>query len=302
LYTSIERSPSGRARCRACREKIDKGEWRYAEEEPSADFDGEIKRYWHATCAVDRRATGASRALVAAVKQMPKLEWGTLLSQAVLRRAGKRKEMVARPLWLTLDEDGWAHLLCELDSGNYAVVTDLHGTWSTVIERSRDDALAALPGPIFAIAAEALGAAPPNEAAAREAVASLQPQRAAARKLAQEELKLARRESLKQAKLRAKEAGVDLAKVQRQSRVEIVADVKLGERLLKGVRGVVFWLGYTKQMPPLRGTIGGHRRHFRPRRGPPHPRPPRSARHAATMQTRTRTTRGPAPVRPLRLE
>jgi pyruvate/2-oxoglutarate dehydrogenase complex dihydrolipoamide acyltransferase (E2) component len=251
---SIERSPSGRARCRACREKIDKDEWRYVEEEPSADFDGEVRRYWHATCAVDRRATGASRALSSASQLLPKQQWGLLLCQAVLRRSGKRKETVARPLWLTLDDDGWAHLLCELDSGNYAVVTDLEGRWSAVIERTRDDALAALPGPIFTIAAEALGAAPPTEAAAQQALASLKPQRAAARKLAQEELRDARRESLKQAKLRAKEAGVDLSKVVKRARVEIVGEVQGAS---KGTRGSVFWVGYTKQGTDKRVGIDG---------------------------------------------
>lgn len=258
----IEKSPSGRARCRACREKIEKGEWRYAEQEPSADFDGEIARYWHATCAVERRATGASRALVKAVGLLPKAEWGLLLSQAVLRRAGKRKETVERPLWLTLDEDGWAHLLCRLDSGHYAVVTDLEGKWSVVIEGSRDDALAALPGPIFEIAAEALGAKAPDEGAARAALASLKPQRTATRKAEREALTRTRRESLARIKERAKQAGVDLTRVKKGSRVEIVGDASLGDpsqggRALAGQRGVVFWLGYTKQGTTKRVGLHG---------------------------------------------
>lgn len=32
-----------------------------------------------------------------------------------------------------------AHLLCELDSGNYAVVTDLDGKWRAVVEGTRGD-------------------------------------------------------------------------------------------------------------------------------------------------------------------
>jgi hypothetical protein len=52
-------------------------------------------------------------------------------------------------------------------------------------------------------------------------------------------------------------------------------------------------------MPPLHRTIGGDRRHFRARHCPAYPRPPRSALNTAPMQTRSRTTRGHAPVRKL---
>jgi poly [ADP-ribose] polymerase 1 len=72
----IESSKSGRAKCRACKETIAKGVWRYGEEEVSASFDGTYVRWYHLACAVDRRPTGTSRDLPTLQGVMPQTEWG----------------------------------------------------------------------------------------------------------------------------------------------------------------------------------------------------------------------------------
>jgi hypothetical protein len=53
----LETAPSGRAQCRACGEKIDKGALRFGEELPSAYGDGDgTSVYWfHPRCAAHRR-------------------------------------------------------------------------------------------------------------------------------------------------------------------------------------------------------------------------------------------------------
>jgi hypothetical protein len=246
----IERSPSGRASCRACKARIDAGDWRYHEEEPSAEFDGSYRRYYHLRCAVERRAAGASRALSGASDAMERLEWGQLLCQTLLYRCRRRDLVVARPLWLTLDEDGWAHLLCELDSGEHAVVTELEGEWVACVERTRDDALAVLPGPVFEIAVMALAGEPKDQRETARTLRSLQRSRAAKRAADRKALGQARRAATVKAKAEARAAGVELpsASIKSGSRVRITADVKSTRgRAGKGVCGEVFWCGYSKR-------------------------------------------------------
>jgi hypothetical protein len=51
----IEVASSGRARCRACRRSIAKGEERYAEAVPNPVAEGESQHYYHLVCAAERR-------------------------------------------------------------------------------------------------------------------------------------------------------------------------------------------------------------------------------------------------------
>ncbi|MEQ1571530.1 MAG: hypothetical protein ABMA64_38235 [Myxococcota bacterium] len=50
----LEVSPSGRARCRGCKEAVGKGEIRFCESFDSAFADGESYRYWHLLCAAKK--------------------------------------------------------------------------------------------------------------------------------------------------------------------------------------------------------------------------------------------------------
>lgn len=51
----IEIASSGRARCRACRRAIAKGDERFAEAVPNPVADGESQHYYHLACAAERR-------------------------------------------------------------------------------------------------------------------------------------------------------------------------------------------------------------------------------------------------------
>jgi hypothetical protein len=51
----IEEAPSGRAKCRACQNKIAKGELRFGEKVPNPFGEGEASHYYHLICAADRR-------------------------------------------------------------------------------------------------------------------------------------------------------------------------------------------------------------------------------------------------------
>lgn len=63
----IEVSPSGRARCRGCKESIPKGELRFGEVYDSAFTGGQALRYWHLACAAKKLPTQ----LEAALRQYP---------------------------------------------------------------------------------------------------------------------------------------------------------------------------------------------------------------------------------------
>ena len=53
--SSLELSPSARARCKLCKEPIPKGVWRMRQSDPSPRFDGDVTVSMHAICAAMRR-------------------------------------------------------------------------------------------------------------------------------------------------------------------------------------------------------------------------------------------------------
>ena len=69
----IELATSGRARCRACRRPIDKGQERFAEAVPNPAAEGESQHYYHLACAADRRAKAFSTLLAALDPPRPEL-------------------------------------------------------------------------------------------------------------------------------------------------------------------------------------------------------------------------------------
>lgn len=71
----IEPAASGRAKCRRCREKIDKGALRFGERVPNAFGEGEATLWYHLTCAAEKRP----EKLAAALRERPDaLELGEL--------------------------------------------------------------------------------------------------------------------------------------------------------------------------------------------------------------------------------
>lgn len=51
----IEIAPTGRAKCRRCQQKIEKGELRFGERVPNAFGEGEATQWYHPVCAAEKR-------------------------------------------------------------------------------------------------------------------------------------------------------------------------------------------------------------------------------------------------------
>lgn len=65
MGNTIEVSPSGRAKCRGCKETVAKGDVRFAESYDSAFSDGESFRYYHLLCAAKKLPALVKPALAA---------------------------------------------------------------------------------------------------------------------------------------------------------------------------------------------------------------------------------------------
>jgi len=86
----IEVAASGRARCRACRKAIAKGEERFAEAAPNPLAEGETQYYYHLECAAERRPK--LFAALYATLQPPRTELEPLAAAAALATAHHRLE------------------------------------------------------------------------------------------------------------------------------------------------------------------------------------------------------------------
>lgn len=86
----IEVAATGRARCRACRRAIAKGEERFAEAAPNPVAEGETQHYYHVGCAAERRPKPFA-ALVNALDP-PRAELGGWLAAAQLAVTHHRLE------------------------------------------------------------------------------------------------------------------------------------------------------------------------------------------------------------------
>jgi hypothetical protein len=70
----IEPAPSGRAKCRACQEKIAKDELRFGASVDNPFGSGEALRYYHLVCAAERHPEGFKEALEAHEGELPDRE------------------------------------------------------------------------------------------------------------------------------------------------------------------------------------------------------------------------------------
>jgi hypothetical protein len=86
----IEVAATGRARCRACRRAIAKGDERFAEAAPNPVAEGETQHYYHVSCAAERRP----KPFVALVSTLdpPRTELASWLAAAQLATAHHRLE------------------------------------------------------------------------------------------------------------------------------------------------------------------------------------------------------------------
>jgi hypothetical protein len=78
----IQPASSGRAKCRACREPIVKGEFRFGEQVANSFGEGDALHWFHLTCAADRRPEKLKAAIEAHEGELPDRE--ALLETATL--------------------------------------------------------------------------------------------------------------------------------------------------------------------------------------------------------------------------
>jgi poly(ADP-ribose) polymerase-like protein len=83
MAETIETAKTGRARCVACRQPIEKGSLRFGEEQPSAFAEGLQWFWYHLPCAAKRKPVQVRSALAAFSGEVPdRAEIEAMLSQA----------------------------------------------------------------------------------------------------------------------------------------------------------------------------------------------------------------------------
>jgi len=126
----IEVASSGRARCRACRRAIGKGEERFAEAVPNPVAEGESQHYYHLACAAERRAKAFAGLLPALDPPRPELaplgeaaalalEHHRLERLGALERA-KSARAACRQCREPIERDGWRVAIQPIEDGRLA--------------------------------------------------------------------------------------------------------------------------------------------------------------------------------------
>jgi hypothetical protein len=132
----IEVASTGRARCRACRRTIGKGEERFAEAAPNPVAEGETQHYYHLACASERRPQAFARLLAALEPPRPELgalheaarlatEHHRLERLGVLERA-KSARANCRSCRELIEKDAWRVALQPLEDGRLAAWGFVH--------------------------------------------------------------------------------------------------------------------------------------------------------------------------------
>jgi hypothetical protein len=132
----IELASSSRARCRACRRPITKGDERFAEAVPNPVSDGESQHYYHLACAAERRPKGFA-ALLAALDP-PRLDLTELGAAAALASEHHRLERLGaleraksaraacRQCREPIEKDAWRVALQPIEEGRLAAWGFVH--------------------------------------------------------------------------------------------------------------------------------------------------------------------------------
>jgi hypothetical protein len=131
----IEVATSSRARCRACRGAIYKGDERFAEAAPNPVAEGESQHYYHLRCAAERRPKTFS-ALLASLDP-PRTDLAELSAAAALALAYHRLERLGaleraksarancRQCHQLIEKDAWRVALQPIEDGRL-------GTWGFI--------------------------------------------------------------------------------------------------------------------------------------------------------------------------
>lgn len=131
----IELASSGRARCRACRRPIAKGQERFAEAVPNPVAEGESQHYYHLECAAERRPKAFARVFPTLDPPRPELaalnaaaelalEHPRLERLGVIERA-KSARANCRQCHEPIEKDGWRVALQPIEEGRL-------GSWGFV--------------------------------------------------------------------------------------------------------------------------------------------------------------------------
>lgn len=178
----LEPSPSGMARCQACRKPIADGDWRFgAHVGANAEiYDGArlvtFHRFFHAACAAEKKATGLLRLLTSGgAPNMPAREWYS--TRAAIALVQRKPIAIEEVLWFHDGGEGLPHAIFRTAEGKFGCLTKLkrkgkpHGAFGVDLVGSKDDAFALLPEALFR-AAKAISVsrpAPPAPLPARVA-------------------------------------------------------------------------------------------------------------------------------------
>ncbi|MEO8180692.1 MAG: hypothetical protein ABI895_17800 [Deltaproteobacteria bacterium] len=132
----IEVAASGRARCRACRRSISKGQERFAEAAPNPVAEGETQHYYHVGCAAERRAKPFAALLATLSPARADLDpWGAAAALALahhrLERLGlleraKSARASCRSCREPIEKDGWRVAIQPIEEGRMAAWGFLH--------------------------------------------------------------------------------------------------------------------------------------------------------------------------------
>src|SRR5206468_6967915 len=88
----IETSPSGRAQCRGCKKKIEKGDLRFAESYMIPGTDQEGSRYYHLMCAATKLGPQLQEAMGTFAGEIPnKAELEEAIKKAPVKKGGPPK-------------------------------------------------------------------------------------------------------------------------------------------------------------------------------------------------------------------
>lgn len=172
----VERSPSGGARCHACKRLIAEGEWRFGEwvdQSEEVFDDGRVKlfhRHFHLDCATARKPVPFLRAMLRKDgPPLPAREW--YLARAVVKLIKRYPPAFEEVLLFHDSGEGVPHLVYRAKDGTFGCVTEGPRGGKPAIQAAatRDDAFALLPEPVFREAKpiSVSRPAPPSPAPAR---------------------------------------------------------------------------------------------------------------------------------------
>jgi hypothetical protein len=132
----IEIASSGRARCRACRRPIVKGDERFAEAVPNPVAEGESQHYYHLACAAERRPKNFAALLAALEPARPELAALGAATAAAnvhhrLERLGaleraKSARAACRQCREAIEKDAWRVALQPIEDGRLAAWGFVH--------------------------------------------------------------------------------------------------------------------------------------------------------------------------------